>query len=82
MKENKRWLLILGGTNFMGKLLLHQLATNYKVCCINRGKIYWYNYIYKGTTKPGSSILRFNGFVQIAMNIRITSQQFDLQANI
>jgi len=82
MNENKRWVLILGGTNFMGKLLLDQLVSNYRVCCINRGKIYWYNDIYQGTTKPDSSILRLNGFVQIAINIRITNQQLDLLVNI
>lgn len=40
--ENKPYVLILGGTNFVGKTLLDELqGKQYNVCCINRGKIYW-----------------------------------------
>jgi hypothetical protein len=42
MKTKK--ILVLGGTNFMGKTLLDELELNkpeYQVYCINRGKIYW-----------------------------------------
>lgn len=42
MKEEKKWVLVLGGTNFMGRLLVDELVKSYSVCCINRGKIYWY----------------------------------------
>lgn len=37
-------ILVLGGTNFMGKALLDGLCTQHPspvVVCINRGKIYW-----------------------------------------
>ena len=36
-------ILVLGGSNFMGKSLLQQLSQNkeYEVHYINRGKSYW-----------------------------------------
>lgn len=35
-------LLILGGTDFIGKTLLDQLhPLPYRICCINRGKTHW-----------------------------------------
>lgn len=43
MQQNTK-ILILGGTNFMGKALLDGLSTQQPppvVVCINRGKIYW-----------------------------------------
>lgn len=44
IKMQERKILILGGTNFMGKALLDGLSAQQPapvVVCINRGKIYW-----------------------------------------
>lgn len=46
MNLEHRKVLILGGTNFMGKALLDalsQLQPAPTVVCINRGKVYWNN---------------------------------------
>lgn len=45
MDIERKKILILGGTNFMGKTLLDLLGVSkdiYEVYCLNRGKIYWY----------------------------------------
>lgn len=41
--EEKRLILIIGGTNFMGKYLIEKLASNPKneVHGINRKKLHW-----------------------------------------
>ena len=41
--EQQKCVLILGGSDFMGKTLGDFLdQENYRVCCINRGKVHWY----------------------------------------
>lgn len=42
--EDKPKILILGGTNFMGKTLIkwfNENASSYEIYAINRGKVYW-----------------------------------------
>jgi len=43
----------------MGKALLDELSLTHKgslICCINRGKTYWYLLNHTGTTKPENII--------------------------
>ena len=42
--DSSPFILILGGTDFMGKTLLDHLHNMpYRICCINRGKNHWYS---------------------------------------
>jgi nucleoside-diphosphate-sugar epimerase len=67
--------LVLGGTNFMGKALLDTLVPqNFRVCCINRGKIYWYIFLTPGTTRLESSIQKSNGFALTVATTKTTLQ--------
>jgi hypothetical protein len=43
MDQEKKYVLVLGGSNFMGKELLMRLShmSEFEVHYINRGKTYW-----------------------------------------
>lgn len=52
-------ILILGGTEFMGKALLDELDPyndSVLICCVNRGKLHWYFFENTGITRLESSI--------------------------
>ena len=75
-------ILILGGTNFMGKALLSRLSSlPYRLCCINRGKVYWYLCWDSGTIRP--EITRVSsGSALIDEIIRIIALLSSLPRNI
>lgn len=52
----KQKLLVFGGTVFIGKTffdLLKKQDNSYEIFCLNRGTVYWYSHVYKGTTTCG-----------------------------
>ena len=75
-------MLVLGGTNFMGKALLEQLGIlPYRICCINRGKIYWYKWSHLGTMRQERTLI-LNGSVLTDETIKITVLLSALLPNI
>lgn len=70
MQESTQ-VLILGGSNFMGKELVDYLSqhiANIEIHLINRGKKYWYNILDIGITMCIRTILILNTSMEIATN--------------
>jgi len=56
----------------MGKTLLEHLGSlPYRICCINRGKVYWYLWSHSGMMRP-SQTPASSGSVQTEETIRTT----------